>query len=221
MSSSDSQEPAKKNVVQTDEQLFQANVSAADASTKAPRCNVAAGVGLVFCFLLCFAGVYLERHSGDYSVSAYTETRQASGGTGSGPKAVDMVAFGKKQYLSQCVTCHQPNGLGTPGTYPPLAGSEWVIGSEDRAVRIVLHGLIGQITVAGQTYPGTTAMPSFGKVPNSGYNWRDDQVAAVLTYVRQEWGNKAPAITTEKVAEIRTKEPRDKPWTAPELLAIK
>jgi mono/diheme cytochrome c family protein len=132
-----------------------------------------------------------------------------------------MVAFGKKQYLSQCVTCHQPNGLGTPGTYPPLAGSEWATGSEERAIRIVLHGLTGPITVSGTTYPGTVQMPSFGKVPNSGYNWRDDQIAAALTYVRQEWGNKAPAVTPEKVTEIRSKEIRATPWTAPELLAIK
>ena len=82
----------------------------------------------------------------------------------------------------------------------------------------MLHGLQGPITVNGAAY--NSAMPPFGRVAGSGFNWSDDKVAAVLTYVRQEWGNQASAITTEKVAEIRAKEGDHKPWTAEELLKI-
>ena len=93
--------------------------------------------------------------------------------------------------------------------------SEWVTGSEERVIRIVLHGLQGPIKVEGTDY--NSAMPAFGRVAGSGYNWTDDKIAAVLTYVRQEWGNQAGPITTEKVAEIRTKEGDHKPWTSAEL----
>lgn len=174
----------------------------------------------VVSLVLCFAGVYLERNSADFSVLAYNEDARGSGAPSGAAKPVDMVAFGKKQFLSACVTCHQATGLGLPGTYPPLAGSEWVQGSEERLVRIVLFGLTGPVKVAGHEFPGTTPMPSFGKVPGSGYNWRDDQIAAVLTYIRQEWGNKAPPVTTEKVAEIRSKTNRTQAWTVQELEAF-
>jgi mono/diheme cytochrome c family protein len=90
---------------------------------------------------------------------------------------------------------------------------------EERTIRIVLHGLGGEVKVGSTTFNGV--MPSFGKVPNGGFNWRDDQIAAVLTYIRQEWGNKAGPITPEQVTAIRTQEAaRAKPWTAAELLAI-
>jgi len=70
----------------------------------------------------------------------------------------------------------------------------------------------------GNNYNG--AMPSFGRVAGSGYNWSDDRIAAVLTYIRQEWGNAAAPITTELVAAIRAKEGNRKEWTAEELLAL-
>ncbi len=181
---------------------------------------VPTAVLISFTLLLCVAGVYLKRHAGAFSPIAYDEDNFTPTSGSSVPKPVDMVAYGKKQYLSACVTCHQPTGLGLPGVYPQLADSEWVNGSEERVIRIVLHGLTGKITVAGKTTDGTIAMPAFGKVPGGGYNWRDDQIAAVLTYIRQEWGNKSPAITSKKVTEIRAKQNRDKPWTVDELVSI-
>lgn len=131
---------------------------------------------------------------------------------------VDPLVQGKKLYNTVCLACHQANGQGMPGVYPPLAGSEWVTGSEERAIRILLHGLTGPITVKGTTY--NSAMPAIG--PGSGYNFNDEKIAAVLTYVRQEWGNSAPAITPEKVKEVRTGAAagRTTPWTAAELEAI-
>lgn len=184
------------------------------------RSVVPVGLALGFAAAAFATGIYLANYSARFSPLAYNEDAVASaGGAGGVAKPIDPVTLGKKQYAAACVTCHQPNGLGTPGTYPPLAGSEWVLGSEERLIRIVLHGLNGDVKVGGKTFNG--AMPSFGKVPGSGYNWRDDQIAAVLTYVRQEWGNKADPIKPEKVADIRTKVTRDKAWTAAELEAIK
>jgi mono/diheme cytochrome c family protein len=130
-----------------------------------------------------------------------------------------VIASGKKLYAT-CATCHQAAGTGLAGTYPPLANSEWVNGSEERLIRILLNGLNGEITVAGNKFTGL--MPAFGKVPGSGYNWTDDKIAYVLTYIRQEWGNTGAPVTVEKVKEIREQvaAARTKNWTEAELLAL-
>lgn len=146
--------------------------------------------------LVFFAAIYLERFSGHFDPMVYNET--ATGGASTAPAVVDPVARGKSLFSANCVACHQANGQGIPGAFPPLAGSEWVIGNEEVVTRILLHGLSGPLTVNGVAY--NNIMPSFG---SSGFNWKDNQIAWVLTYVRQEWGNNAPEITAETVARIR------------------
>jgi len=134
---------------------------------------------------------------------------------------IDPLVQGKKLFNGTCATCHQATGQGVPGTYPPLAKSEWVNGPDERVIRILLHGLGGDVKVLGNTYNGS--MPNFGKGGGGGYNWTDENIAYVLTYVRQAFGNTAAAIEPAKVTEIRTKSAagRDKPWTMAELEAVK
>ena len=117
-------------------------------------------------------------------------------------EVLQQVEDGAKDYATACVTCHQPDGEGIPGVYPPLVGSEWIKGSEERLIAIVLYGLTGPITVKEVTYPGIP-MPAFSQ--GSAFNWTDAQIAAVLTYARQAWDNKAGPVTEKKVTEIRTK----------------
>jgi mono/diheme cytochrome c family protein len=120
---------------------------------------------------------------------------------------------GKQVYATTCAACHQATGLGVEGTYPPLAGSEWVNGDEARIVRIVLHGLTGPVEVAGETYSG--AMPPWGGV------LKDPEIAAVTTYLRSTWGNKATPISQATVASIRQATmSRKTPWTSAELAAV-
>ncbi len=135
---------------------------------------------------------------------------------------VDPRELGKKLFtnVAGCIVCHQPTGLGVPGVYPPLAGSEWATGNEERVIRIVLHGLTGPVKVKGVDFPRAAPMPSFGRVAGSGFNWSDDKIAAVLTYVRSEWGNSASPITPEQVAAIHAKEGDHKAWTQDELLKL-
>lgn len=165
--------------------------------------------GLVF-----FAGVYLGRYSGGFDPLVYNEDVQGGGDSVSGAAvAADPVVVGKRLFAQNCVTCHQATGQGLPGVYPPLAGSDWVNGSEEALVRILIHGLGGPVTVNGATYNG--AMPAFGPL---GSNWKDDRIAAVLTYIRQDWGNKGAPVTKETVARIRAATgDRKKAWTAAEL----
>nr|WP_255719641.1 cytochrome c [Pelomonas sp. P8] len=98
-------------------------------------------------------------------------------------------------FASMCVACHQASGQGLPGVFPPLAGSEWVRGKDTTVAAILLHGINGQLTVKGNVYNG--AMPSFGE------QLSDEQIAAVLSYIRSQWGNAASPITTETVAVAR------------------
>jgi mono/diheme cytochrome c family protein len=117
---------------------------------------------------------------------------------------------GAKIYAATCQACHQANGLGLPNQFPPLAGSEWVTGREDRLILIILHGITGEIEVEGEIFNGL--MPTWG--PSFG----DDDVAAVATYVRSQWGNKAAPISAATVTRVRAAHAtRKTPWTAPEL----
>ncbi|MEX0779058.1 MAG: PVC-type heme-binding CxxCH protein [Balneolales bacterium] len=97
-----------------------------------------------------------------------------------------------------CGTCHQPNGAGlTSSGFPPLIGTDWVTGSEERLIKLTLKGLMGPIEVLGEEYPGDVPMTPFGGMLD------DDEVAAVLTYVRNAFGNEASVISADQVKEVR------------------
>ena len=97
-----------------------------------------------------------------------------------------------------CITCHQSdgNGLAVSG-FPPLSDTKWVQGNEERLIKLSLKGIYGPITVKGKDYPGHVPMTPYESLMN------DEEIAAVLTYVRNSFGNKASVITKEKVLEIR------------------
>ena len=102
--------------------------------------------------------------------------------------------------------------MGQEGLAPPLADSEWTLGSSQRLVRIVLHGLHGPINVKGKTFQ--LDMPALGV-------FDDDQVAAILTYIRREWGHTASPVEPEFVKKIRAEtEKREEAWSEAELLTI-
>ena len=169
----------------------------------------------VFSGLIFYAGTYLNEFAGDYSPEVFDEHGKPASATAAAPK-IDPLVLGKRNYDTVCATCHQQTGLGIEGIYPPLAGSEWVTGSADRVIRVVAHGLKGPITVSGKQY-GAAAMPAFARVPNGGYNWNEERLAAVLTYIRQSWGNQAEAITAEQVSAVLQQEGPRAEWTQDEL----
>ena len=178
-------------------------------------------IGILFTLsgLILFSGTYLNRYTGHYSASIFDENAKPSAG-GQAAVKLDPAAVGKSAYNQVCITCHQPTGAGLPGVYPPLAGSEWVNGPSSRVVRIVLYGLKGDIHVQGHVF-NAAAMPVFGKVAGSAYNWNDDKIASVLTYVRQDWGNKAGPVSTEEVTAARTTTGDRKEMSEAELEQVK
>jgi len=119
---------------------------------------------------------------------------------------------GKELYLISCAACHQAHGMGQEGLAPPLVDSDWPVGPPERLVRIVLHGMRGPVQVKGRTYE--LDMPALGV-------FDDEQVAAVLTYIRREWGHTADPVEPELVKKIRAEtEKREEAWTDAELLKI-
>lgn len=103
-------------------------------------------------------------------------------------------ADGKQIYGAKCAACHQANGQGVAGVFPPVAASEWVLGDEKILINILLHGVNGEMKVNGTSYKG--AMPAWASMS-------DEELAAVVSYIRTDWGNVAPEITPQAVKTQR------------------
>ena len=178
---------------------------------------------------LCIWGIwYLTVYSGGFAWNEYNEkfTRTYVPGevadSGAGKQtttavtrpsndSATLIAEGKTVFSKVCAACHQANGQGLPGAFPPLAGSDWVAGPEEQLILPVLHGLNGEIVVNGETWNG--AMPAQATLD-------DRQVAAVLSYVRSAWGNSAPPVMPEAVTDLRETYKDHPAWTAADLEAV-
>jgi mono/diheme cytochrome c family protein len=165
---------------------------------------------------LFWGGWYLGRYGGEFGAATHVAfaTRQtgiaAAAAAQSATAVADPVAAGRTVYENNCQSCHQATGQGVPGVFPPLVGSDWVTGSVPTLARILLHGLQGPVEVAGTTYNG--AMPAWKDV------LKDEEIAAVATYVRQLDANEAPAVPPAEVSAVRAAESaRTAPWTVDEL----
>lgn len=151
-----------------------------------------------------WAGIYFGIFNGGLSGTVFNEyesspavlfpiPQKAGAIAGSGAVAEQTLAQLGKAVYGQCVACHQPGGQGVPAQFPPLANSEWVTGGEKRLIALLLKGLTGPITIGGaqQTYSGNMVGWETSLSPK--------KIAAVASYIRQEWGNKAGEISEAKV----------------------
>lgn len=163
---------------------------------------------------LVFGGFYLGRYTGVFtgesavhapiSPSQLLQMAQRGGAAGSAAQVNGQTIF-----AGACAACHQASGLGSPGLFPPLAGSEYVTGDAARLIRIVLKGLSGPVTVHGGQFNGQ--MPPWQQLS-------DAELAAVVSYVRSSWGNSAAAVSAADVAKERAASAGHAgPWTAGEL----
>ena len=150
-------------------------------------------------FCLCGAAVILAPAITAVSIAGCSS--MPAGGTASRGRAL---------YEVSCGACHQADGEGKEGVASPLAGSEWVTGSERRLLRIALDGVRGPIEVKGRRYQ--LEMPALRHV------YGDEDMAAILSYIRGAWGNSASAITADFVGQVRSETAqRGDSWTAEEL----
>ena len=145
--------------------------------------------------------VGLDSQFGDSRTpSALMPAVEKAGTTGTSGPTVDGAAL----YAVKCAACHQATGAGIAGVFPPLAGSDWVLGSDEVLVQIPLHGIAGPLVVKGITYNGN--MPAFGSLG-------DEEIAAVLSYIRGQWGNARPAVSVATVTAGRAaSKARTTPW---------
>ena len=165
---------------------------------------------------LFWGGWYLGRFGGEFSTATHIAYSARQPGIADAAKdqmaaaVTDPIAAGQAVYNQYCQSCHQPSGEGMTGAFPPLVGSEWVTGAPEVVVRIVLQGLQGPVEVAGVTYNG--AMPAWKDV------LKDEEIAAVVTYIRQLGANDAAAVPTSVVSAQRTADAaRTEPWRADDL----
>ncbi len=181
--------------------------------TSMPVLLIALLAGLIY-----WGNMFIVEHGGELDArvhTPYTSWKQLEG-LKPQDELARIAAQGGRIYGQYCGSCHMGDGNGNASSgFPPLVGSEWVLAKDpSRIIRIVLNGLTGPITVKGKEYGQVAMLP-----------WRDalndDDVAAVLTYVRNTWGNKAPAVDPALVKPIRDQTAdRAGSWTAPELLAV-
>lgn len=167
--------------------------------------------------LLFFVGaLYFDQHGGWFNPvvhAPYTSVKQiesfqpATGGD-------RLLIRGKLVYEQVCALCHGVDGMGKPAQAPPFVGSEWVLtDTVGQLMRIPLQGLAGPITVKGESW--NLAMPAMGAA------LPDEDLAAVLSYMRNSWGNQAEPISPEQVKEVRSAtKGRTQPWSATELKAV-
>jgi mono/diheme cytochrome c family protein len=171
---------------------------------------------VVFAGIIVFwGGFHLASNSGGFKADVYNPALAVAGGAAqAGPP--DPKIVGKRLYTQNCVVCHQASGLGVAGQFPPLVGSEWVVGGDwvgdNHLVKILLAGIQGPMQVKGNNY--NNAMPPWAQL-------KDEEIAGILTFIRSEWGNAAPPITPEFVAKVRADSiDRKEPWTQKELKEI-
>ena len=158
----------------------------------------------VYGLAVFFGGAYLGRYAGNFKgdgldpLGGAPRAIKTAAGPGGAAQTAELTPAerGKKVYSANCATCHQANGLGVAGQYPPLAASEWVVGSPKIVGMILLKGLEGPMTVKGVQY-GSAVMQPWEKTLT------DAKIADVITYIRQEWGNTAPPVSAAGIAALR------------------
>ena len=191
---------------------------AEDAEPATGPGGVPIAIFVALAIALFMAMVYLDNHAGGFNplvTRGFTSSNELAGHEIIPPEMVDFYEGMKVYGRPTCGACHQPNGAGTPGTFPPLAGAEWVMEKDpSRVIRIVLDGLTGPIQVKGQAY--NSQMPG----------WRtqlsEKEIAQVITYVRKSWNNNAGPVTADQVAAIK-KETEGRGgalWTVDELMKV-
>ena len=168
---------------------------------------------MLLCLLLYWCMIDFDHHGGGFSPAVYVPNVSLAEVQKYQPATGGSSAHGKAVYESVCALCHNTDGMGKPGQAPPFAGSEWALGSPARMIRIPLAGLSGVVKVKDQDW--NLSMPAMGAA------LPDEDLAAVLTYIRQNWGNKASDITPEQVKAVRAEVGnRTQPFTVEQLDAV-
>ncbi len=158
---------------------------------------------ILMCFLFTmWGGYYMGTYAGDWTGNGLAEragVQQAVASAPQNPMVLGAEIFGA------CIQCHQSSGMGIAGQFPPLADSEWVNGDPRQLAAILLNGVNGDFTVKGQKY--NSQMPAWKDTYN------DEEIAAVMTYIRSSFGNKSGAVAKTVVEEVRKQVGANGAWS--------
>ena len=182
--------------------------------------NAPVPVGFIVAFVVLFylSTLYLDGNAGGFDAKVYEPFASLDVVKAVQPKGNLDPRFekGRAAYAVYCSACHQANGVGSPGQFPPLAGSDWVNAEgPNRIIRLVMNGLTGPIVVNGENWAPPAQMPPWGPVITD-----DEEFACLMTFIRgeSEWGNSASPVTAEQVEAVRAEVgSRVAPWTQEEL----
>jgi len=180
------------------DELKSSSAQTPDAEPAAARSAAPIWIIVLTLLLLFLGAVYFDRHSGWFDKQVYAPYTSADELASYQPKSgeASMLTHGKAVYETYCGLCHGSDGLGKPAQAPPLAGSEWVAKDITSLARIPLTGVNGPIQVKGRDW--NLSMAAMGA------SLSDADLSAVLTYIRESWGNKIGAVAADQIKAART-----------------
>ena len=152
-------------------------------------------IALSLFVVLSACGGSQQAENGDGSAqTAPAESKEEPKETATAEPAAQANPLGEKVFKQYCFACHQMDGKGVPGNFPPLINTDWVNGDKERLIKLVINGMEGPIQVNGVTYNSVMTPHGF---------LSDEEIAGVLTYVRSNFENNSSAVTVEEVQQIR------------------
>jgi mono/diheme cytochrome c family protein len=122
--------------------------------------------------------------------------KQIKAPTETSKPATHVTTPGEQAYIKSCLTCHQADGSGVPGMYPPLNQADKIMGPPEGVIKVILYGLKGPEVINGKTY--TQHMPAQNLLS-------DSTIALLVNYVKKRWGGSESAVTSDEVKKIRAK----------------
>jgi len=183
----------------SDEQIVKSHVELSKNKHEPTKNFLIAPLVFVFVFgcLIFVCSIQLAHSTNSFQLHPPVEVVELTPEEKESQRLERKFSSGEKIFAARCASCHQANGLGIAGQFPPLAGSEWVSADPGVITNIILKGLKGEILVKGEKY-GTSAAVNMAAVPIS-----DREIANVSTYVRQAWGNSSDEVSEDFVKQVR------------------
>ena len=186
----------------SDEEIVKSHVELSKNKHQPTKNFLIAPLVFVFVFgcLIFVCSIQLAHTTNSFQLHPPVEVVELSPEEKEALRLERKISSGEKIFAGRCASCHQANGLGIEGQFPPLANSEWVAADPAVITSIILKGLKGEIVVDGKTY-GTSAAVNMAAVPIS-----DREISNVSTYVRQAWGNTSSEVTEDFVTQLRAEQ---------------
>ena len=209
------QKKEEESSVMSDEEMIESHAALNDEKHPPTIGFLRAPLIFVFVFgcLVFVCSIQLAKTTNEFSLHPKKEAVELTPEQKEERRIERKIDYGKKLFALNCASCHQTNGEGLPGQFPPLAGSKWVNSDPGLVVNIILKGLKGPIEVKGVTYGQALNM-----VP---LPLKDREIANITTYVRQAWGNQASEISEEEVSGFRAESTNQvDQWTGEQLRAM-